>query len=309
MKREKVEWMIKGIGTNVDTRRVNGSIKRLVSELEFFKSIGFDYIEIPAAGLDVIARGRIIRKRLERVKEILSNYNFRYTVHAPDVINLKIKTNPWHYKVMEATIEFAGEINAEVVVYHYGNVDHSIDIPEKLQRKTEIIALRTLGELAKERGVTIAIENVAHPVSEVLRLMKAVDHPNVRLLIDVGHLYILASYIGLDFYKELKTGLPHAVELHLSDNFGESSQTYQKIPDVEAFRFVYGIGDLHLPIGEGDIPYNRVLKLIRESEFNGIVILEINSMDRFADEYADSFNLLRRRLILNSKRRRRNKAK
>lgn len=294
--------MIKGIGTNVDTRRVNGSIKRLVNELEFFKSIGFDYVEIPAAGLDVIARGRIIRKRLERVKELLSNYNFRYTVHAPDVINLKIKTNPWHYKVMEATIEFAGEINAEVVVYHYGDVDHSIDVPERLQCRAEINALQELAEFAKERGVVIGVENVSHPVSEVLELVKNVAHPNVKLVIDVGHLFIITSYRGIDFYRELRKGLPHAVELHLSDNFGESPQTYQKIPDVEAFRFVYGIGDLHLPIGEGDIPYNRVLKIIRDSGFSGIVILEINSMDRFADEYADSLNLLRRRLMLRNRR-------
>jgi len=304
--------MIKGIGTNVDTRRVNGSIKRLVSELEFFKSIGFDYVEIPAAGLDVIARGRIIRKRLERVKELLSNYNFRYTVHAPDVINLKIKTNPWHYRVMEATIEFAGEINAEVVVYHYGEVDHSIDVPERVQRKTEIVALRELADLAKEKGVVIGVENVGHPVSEVLKLVRAVNHPNVKLVIDVGHLFIVSNYTGIDFYDELKKGLPYAVELHLSDNFGESPQTYQKIPDVEAFRFVYGIGDLHLPIGEGDIPYNKVFRLIKGSGFSGIVILEINSMDRFADEYADSLNLLRRRLILaadNNKTKKRRKVK
>jgi sugar phosphate isomerase/epimerase len=304
--------MIKGIGTNVDTRRVNGSIKRLVSELEFFKSIGFDYVEIPAAGLDVIARGRIIRKRLERVKELLSNYNFRYTVHAPDVINLKIKTNPWHYRVMEATIEFAGEINAEVVVYHYGEVDHSIDVPERVQRKTEIVALRELADLAKEKGVVIGVENVGHPVSEVLKLVRAVNHPNVKLVIDVGHLFIVSNYTGIDFYDELKKGLPYAVELHLSDNFGESPQTYQKIPDVEAFCFVYGIGDLHLPIGEGDIPYNKVFRIIRESGFDGIVILEINSMDRFADEYADSLNLLRRRLILaanNNKTKKRRKVK
>jgi len=269
-------------------------------------------VEIPAAGLDVIARGRIIRKRLERVKELLSNYNFRYTVHAPDVINLKIKTNPWHYQVMEATIEFAGEINAEVVVYHYGEVDHSIDVPERVQRKTEIVALRELADLAKEKGVVIGVENVGHPVSEVLKLVRAVNHPNVKLVIDVGHLFIVSNYTGIDFYDELKKGLPYAVELHLSDNFGESPQTYQKIPDVEAFRFVYGIGDLHLPIGEGDIPYNKVFRIIRESGFDGIVILEINSMDRFADEYADSLNLLRRRLILaadNNKTKKRRKVK
>ena len=289
--------LIKGIGVNVDTRRVNGSMKKLWEELKFFQSVGFDYVEIPPAGLDVIVRGRILEKRLQRFKDILSDFDFRYTIHAPDVINLRHRTNPLHYKVMEATVRLAGMINAEVVVYHCGTVEHSLDLREKTQKDAEVKALKRLAKLAAENNTVIGVENVGHSADEVLEVIKRVNHPNVRMVLDLGHLYIVSTYRGLDFYRQVSRALEYTVELHVSDNFAESPQTYQDVPNIESFQFVYGIGDLHLPLGEGEMPYTKLLKMIRESSFNGIVTLEINSMDRFKDDYADSLNLLRRRLI------------
>jgi len=289
--------LLKGIGVNIDTRRLSGSIQRFEGELDFFRNVGFDYIEIPPAGLDVIVRGRIIEHRMRRLERLISLFDFKYTVHAPDVVNLKHKTNPWHYKVFEAVIEFARRIKAEIIVYHCGVVKHSLDLTEREQKKHEVKQLRNLAQKAQEYGITIGVENTVHSMDEVLEVVEAVNMPNVGITLDIGHLFIVANYRGLDFFSQLKKGLKKAVEIHVSDNFAESPYTYQDIPDVDLFRFVYGIGDLHLPIGEGEIPYTKVFRMIRESGFKGIVTLEINSMDRFKEEYANSLNLLRRTLM------------
>lgn len=289
--------MIKGIGVNIDTRRVNGSIRRFTEELYFFQKLGFDYVEIPPAALDVIVRGRIIQSRLERIKGLLENFYFKYTIHAPDVLNLKEKSNPWHYKVMESTILFAKEINAESIVYHLGTVNHSLDLTEKEQKNSEIKSLRSLAKLAENYDIKIGIENTSQPVDEILETVKRIDHPSVGLTLDIGHLFIFCEYTGVDFYDQIEKGLKKAVEIHVSDNFGESTNTYKSIPNIEFFQFIYGVGDLHLPIGQGDIPYHRILKMIRESTFDGVVTLEINSMDRFEDDYKDSLEILRNRLI------------
>lgn len=286
--------MWKGIGVNIDTRRINGSIRRFRDELEFFTAIGFDYVEIPLAGLDVVVRGRIIEKRMQRLLDILNEFNIKRTVHAPDVINLKHKTNPWHYKVFEATLAFAHRVGAEVVVYHCGTVDHTLDMRQRDQIRAEIQALKRLGKTAQDLGIVIGVENLFQPATEVAKLVMEVNHPNVRMTLDFGHLFIYCQYTGTDFYKEIERALPAAVELHVSDNFAEAPYTYQDIPDNEPYRFVYGIGDLHLPIGEGDMPYGRILPLVRKHRFNGIVVLEVNSMDRFKEDYADSLKLLRR---------------
>lgn len=65
--------MIKGIGINIDTKRINGSITRFENELAFFQSVGFDYVELPPAGLDVIYWGKIREKQVGRVKKYCLN--------------------------------------------------------------------------------------------------------------------------------------------------------------------------------------------------------------------------------------------
>jgi len=289
--------LIKGIGVNIDTRRVNGSIRRFTEELNFFQRIGFEYVEIPPAALDVIVRGRIIKNRLERIKDLLGNYHFKYTIHAPDILNLKQKSNPWHFKVMEATILFAKEIGAESIVYHLGQVNHSLDLTEKEQKIAEIRSMRELAKLAEDNGIKIGVENTSQSIDEILETVDKINSPNVGLTLDIGHLFISCEYMGVDFYGQVRKGLEKAVEIHVSDNFGESTNVYWNLRDIEFFQFIYGVGDLHLPIGQGDIPYHRILKMIRESSFDGVVILEINSMDRFEEDYKSSFEILKNRLM------------
>jgi len=57
--------------------------------------------------------------------------------------------------------------------------------------------------------------------------------------------------------------------------------------------YVFGIGDLHLPLGYGAIPYERIFKYIKDSKFSGIVILEINDMNRFRNDYAACLRTIR----------------
>ena len=286
--------MVKGIGVNVDTRRVSGSLRKFEAELNFFENVGFEYVEIPPAGLDVIMRGNLVPTRVKRVKQLLNRFEFKYTVHAPDVINLRRVTNPWHKRVFEATLEFAGTIGAEVVVYHCGKTDDSLDFSEKQQRKAEIRALKSLARVAEEYGVFIGVENLFHSVEEVIEVIEAVDHPRVGMTLDVAHLFIAANYKGWDYLEEIEKALPYVVELHVSDTFGEAQERYRDIPDFEGFKLMYGIGDLHLPLGYGDIPFNEVAKKINDFGFNGIVILEINNLEKYFEEYQDSYMKLRR---------------
>ncbi len=287
--------MVKGLGVNVDTHRISGSLSKLEGELNFFQEIGFEYVEIPPAGLDVIMKGKLIPLRVQKVKELLSKYNFKYTVHAPDVVNLRRLTNPLHKKILMASIRFAGIIGAEVVVYHCGKSTDVIDYSEKQQRKAEIKALKEAATLAAENDITIGVENLPeHTVDEVIEVIDAVDHPNLKMTLDVAHLYIAANYRGWDYLEAIKKAMPYVVELHVSDTFGEARELFKDLPDFEGFRLMYGVGDLHLPIGYGEIPFSKISKIIAEDNFSGIVILEINNLAKYAEEYKDSYEKMKR---------------
>ncbi len=287
--------MIKGLGVNIDTRRISGSLAKLEKELEFFSEVGFEYVEIPPAGLDVIMKGELVPTRVKKVRQILSKFDFKYTVHAPDVVNLRRLTNPMHKKVLQASIEFAGAIGAENVVYHCGKSSDEIDYSEKQQRRAEIRSLRLLADVAEKEGVYIGVENlIHHSVDEIIGIIEAVNHPRVRMTLDIAHLFIAANYHGWDYIAEIKKALPYTVELHVSDTFGEAQERYKDIPDFEGFRLMYGVGDLHLPIGYGDVPFIEVSKAVVESDFSGVVILEINNLEKYLEEYQDSYMKMKR---------------
>ncbi|MCK4410778.1 sugar phosphate isomerase/epimerase, partial [Candidatus Bipolaricaulota bacterium] len=95
-----------------------------------------------------------------------------------------------------------------------------------------------------------------------------------------AHSYINSKKLGYDFIRSIQAARPHIRHAHVNDNFGkgkpESSASY-----IEAMPM--GIGDLHLPIGWGDIPYEDVFRAM--VGYHGIYILELQERF-FENEYS-----------------------
>ncbi|GAW92365.1 sugar phosphate isomerase/epimerase family protein [Calderihabitans maritimus] len=287
---------IKGIGVNADSSSIDGDLHSLISQLDYFAGLGIDYVEIPVHGLDIIMNGRLNKKTVSAVKKILWNFDLKYTVHAPDKVNLMDRDDPLtHHMGLEATIQFAGEIGAEIVVYHssytYLNRDVAVENiaqhgePTEDQRycqlmEVEINNLRHIGEYASAVGVTVAIENNFLKGSgnlytygiypETLRdIIVQVNHPNVGICYDFGHGYLAAKQYGFDLIDGVETVAPYLTHIHVHDNFGRSgvdSRNIERIP--------FGIGDLHLPIGWGEIPYSKILPKL--NNYTGVFMMEIH---------------------------------
>ena len=283
--------MIKGIGVNIDTHRISGSFDSFLKELSFFKTLGFDYVEIPVAGLGVMYGGVLVEPMIRAIQNAIADSGMKITVHGSDYVNFR-RARREDLEIFTATLEFAARVNAETTVYHCGPIE--LD-SVKTAKTAEIETLKSLSLKAEELGISIAVENTNHLVSEVIQIVEKVNSPFVRPLIDVGHLFISCNYRGESFEKEFRVGLDSCIELHLSDNFGKSKQGFDEIVEKNSM-YVFGIGDLHLPLGYGAIPYERIFKYIKDSKFSGIVILEINDMNRFRNDYAACLRTIRDRL-------------
>jgi sugar phosphate isomerase/epimerase len=61
----------------------------------------------------------------------------------------------------------------------------------------------------------------------------------------------------VNFLDEIAALAPFAKELHIHDSFGK---LWPLAPNHRAERLAYGIGDLHLPIGMGSIPWDALLE-------------------------------------------------
>ncbi len=273
---------IKGVGINADSKRINGRLNRFELELKTLSELGFDYIEIAPQAVDAILHGRLNPYKIDDILRIAKLYKVKYTVHGPDLVNLKdIKHTAMQRSVLKASVDFSEKLGSEIVVYHLGTFIEGIGLYYE-QRKKEIDGLKEIADYAKDKGVSIAVENTSQSAQELVDTINSVNRDNVGITLDFGHLYLWAKKYNANFMDEVKTALPYTIHIHIHDNFGEDPSLYgYGYEQPEVYRLSLGLGDLHMPIGWGDIPYDEIFSLIRESGFSGVLVNEINSWERY----------------------------
>ena len=261
---------VKGVGIDIHSPRINGDLALLQHDLDYFAACGFDYVEIPAHGVDVIVAGRLQPQRLRQVKQILGRFPFSYTVHSPDPLNLfDVEHLEWHKEVFRSTIAFAQEIGAETVVYHGGRQDDMVGtggLKLDALKAGEREALQEMGDLARRAGVMIGVENVGREsygavIADLVAQVQAIAHPAIGITLDIGHAMLAAPLFGFDLAQAIRLAAPLIVHWHLHDNFGRTADLPHSIPYIAAAP--YGIGDMHMPPGWGAIPYEQILPGLR----------------------------------------------
>lgn len=286
------------VGINADSSRIDGQLPLLKQDLEKFSDAGFDWVEIAAHSLDVIIFGELQKGRLQEIKKLLGAFNFGYSLHDPDPVNLMDPNFPdLQEKVLRSCLELGAEIGASILVYHCGGVPNESLIKAFIQDKPELAevsqdlqkreqeALFRLGDRAKELGITICVENSLHipyafqdqvrfsgaRIDHLVSHVKEIGHDHVQICFDVAHAHISANALGFDLAEGLRLAKPYIRHLHLHDNFGlpyvpTAGKTIDNLP--------LGFGDLHMPPGWGNIPYGRLNKDLKECQ--AVAVVELN---------------------------------
>src|SRR5208337_4608168 len=160
--------------------------------------------------------------------------------------------------------EVSAEIGAAHLILHTGHTRELSEAANEAAFGRQREALAALGEMAAAHSMIIAVENIfvseagaytALP-SRLAREIEAIGHPNVRACLDFSHAAITCKAQGADYFTEAKALARVARHLHLHDSFGDPVQlrTYTR-----SERVAYGLGDLHLPIGWGSLPWHDML--------------------------------------------------
>jgi len=295
------------IGSNINEVRIDGDLKALRRDMTAFQKFGLSAAEITVHGLDAIRNGRIDRRRTAETKDILNDFPFRYSVHAPNPLNLMDKNNAGlHRDVLMASLEFSAEIGAEVMVYHPGRflVEEEFGVrgPITLESAEEERLLELEATILQEDAdkfptVVIAMENArpylhhspycyAELPSKLMAQVNRINRDNVRINLDFGHLHMASKYYALNEVAEVRAIAPLIAHCHVHDNFGnpvyhtEKQQTHQ-IP--------FGKGDSHMPVGWGDIPFREILAEFIDS-YHGMLICELRG--RYFDQTQESADSL-----------------
>ena len=255
--------VIKGIGFS--TLAGTGDLSDLDRALERIAAVGASHAELTLCSEDLILDGRIVESRARQLETICARYGLGYSVHAPIAMNLMDETRlDLHKAVQRAMIELAGRVGAETVVHHTGRVPQAIWPEIERLLAIERAALAELAALAQQHGVRLAVENLfPETVGEftcdpfqLAEHLRAVDHPAICGTLDFSHAYITATSRGLPYIDSLMAFAPWVNHLHVHDSFGRplEMKTYSV-----AERLAYGLGDLHLPLGWGGIPWDVII--------------------------------------------------
>jgi sugar phosphate isomerase/epimerase len=223
-------------------------------------------------GTGIIIGGRLHPDRLRDALRAFADQPFSYSVHSPSSLDLRDRRNrEAQMDLARATLRFSREVGARVLVIHFEQ--QAEDLEDEAAFTDAIL------RLSDEAGdVLLGIENIeVERVEPVVERVREIARPNVIMTLDVGHAALAAAHFRFDLLEAMRASRPLVRHVHVNDNFGRYNPlrlqnfTLYKT-QTPADIFPLGKGDLHLPVGRGALPLDRVFAELRG--YDGTVIHE-----------------------------------
>ena len=251
-----------GVGLSVACKEP--LMQDLPAALDEMADIGVEFVELPLQDFDIVVGSRILRNRLATLKGMLANRPFRTTLHGHLGINLMEEPFrlPLHREGLERNIEIAAELGCLHLVIHTGLVPkvQAPGMDEAYRRQRE--ELSRAGDIARDHGVVICVENLFSDDGRMTALpsrlaaeLAAINHSHIRATFDFSHGYLHSTDMGARYIDEVMALAPFAKHLHLHDSFGRPDDFWCY---TNTERLAFGIGDLHLPLGWGSVPWDEI---------------------------------------------------
>ncbi|MCX6345686.1 MAG: sugar phosphate isomerase/epimerase [Armatimonadetes bacterium] len=233
-----------------------------LDRIEEVQNAGFDYIELPVATVkpeSPDSEFEPVRDRVRQFEIVPLAWNCLLPpdikVVGPEVDIYRIE------RYLRNAFHRIEELGGEIVVFGSGGARKIPDgFPSDEAGEQLVDFLTICGQVAGIHGITVAIEplnrsetNTINSVKEGLELVKAVDHPFVKLLVDFYH--IMVENEPLESILEAGDEIVH---VHTADT------------------------NRHFP-GSGSYPYARFFEILKEIGYQEGVSAECGWSDFFVD--------------------------
>jgi len=188
-----------------------------------------------------------------------------YSLHAPFADEIDItsldegRRRHARHELLRAA-DAAGALGVRYLVIHPGPEKGGFPEHERFGRMEN--AARVLNEVSRacrERDVALVLENMlphlfSGRVRELLWILGALDTTEVGVCLDTGH-----AHLSGDLRTVAHKLSGHLWMMHATDNHGQR--------------------DDHLPPGDGQIDWQRLLRQMAATGFSGAIILEVAGQD------------------------------
>jgi sugar phosphate isomerase/epimerase len=227
--------------------------KNIIEEIDWIGKNGFDFVDL------FLEEDQAVPEKIdiEKLKQSLKNYNLSAVGHTAWYFPIGSSIKSLREAAVEEALryfEVFKKVGAEFVTIH-ANWPSSLFSPrEGIDFQME--SLKKLVKEAKNYDLNVIYEPIDTPNDTVENISIILETiPELFFHLDIGHANLFGrkpeEFIE-KFYRKLK-------HVHLHDNFGDT--------------------DAHLPLGQGSINFELVLKVLKE-HYDGTITLEIFSKDK-----------------------------
>jgi len=236
----------------------------IIKSIEIAKKYNFEGLEIIVEPPNVILEALDYSLR-QKIRKLSEDYDLTLFVHAPfynvNIASLNRDIRHVSEKLLLKTIVFASDIGAKIVVVHPGLRFFPGEKFPQLVYSAFTETMFTCVEIARDLDIQIALENRANTIDigktpeELLKLLELIKFPkNVGIAFDTAQAQLVMN--PTEFYKKIAKYVIHA---HIRDSPKNA--------------------DYMLPVGEGDIDFQSLLKEFAKNHYSGALVLEVGNME------------------------------
>jgi len=233
---------------------MNSPQNDLLKEIKWISENGFDFIDLTIEPLEAY------KIDVKKIKEALRDFCLEAIGHTnpflPSILPIQ-SIRKVCLDEFKKYVDIFNKLGIELVNIHPFYEAPLFSDEDKI--KANIQFLRQVNALCKSKKITLMLENYIKPFDspEVFtRILKEVSYLKIHL--DVSHCNInQEKNLTEAFFKKFGDKIVH---LHFSDNKGKA--------------------DDHLPLGCGNIEWEKIIKIIKKFKFDRTITLEVFSPDR-----------------------------
>ena len=225
-----------------------GVTARTSEELIQISDLGLAFAEIPFSELD----GKpAFRRACRDAKRDLGIFCLAHGPQEGDPNNQRTLQKRYQPQLLRILPRLPA-LSIQLLTVHFW-VDPRFVTQRAILSKIDI--LRRITEEAAEQGIQICLENLSEQASHLAPLFESV--PLLGLTLDLGHGQFLSPvHTGFEIMAQFADRIRH---IHVHDNHGGRG------PE----------DDLHLPPGQGKVPFLSLFHELREVGYHGTVTLEL----------------------------------
>lgn len=229
-----------------------------MEEIKWAADNGFDFLDLTLEPTQTYAR----QINPDQIRQLLETYHLGVVGHTAYYLPF---ASPFPSLREVALKEFLDclEVFARLGAF-WVNIHPDSSFPNLLSREKivelNLEVLRKGVERAQHLGLQVMLENLWSPFDEVETLRKVFSEIETLMFhLDVGHANL---HTPTNKSEELVSNFrDRLVHVHFSDNRG-------------------GWEDLHLPLGAGNINWEKIVKILKKAGYDETITLEVFSSDR-----------------------------